>query len=589
MLNRLQLPAGMLQTLTGMDSDDADSLSQAYAVLRTGQLSRRLLVLRSVIDETRQRAAADARKARFEAAFSLLRWAQRQSADRTSEVLTYPYVGVRLASWLRRLCGAEQGPGPLWRDLAGLAEVAAAAAVRTGEEFTTTVPLRDGVAVLPGLGCAVVGSDEDWATVVRDCDGVRITAGARSVHLPEPLDRPAPGWRSVRTLHTRAGPHALTTVMDDVDPVRDCYGIAPVGWLSPADLARWHRLVGAAWAELVECHPHHAAVLGQGLRALTPLVQSGRHEGVSASARAAFGAIGLTEPASSGSLAVSLIHEFRHSVLNGILDLTPLCEDPGVDRFYSPWRSDPRPVDGLLHGAFAFLGVADFWRVRRTVTAGESRDQANFEFVRCREQVLQAARTLAVSGRLTGPGERVVHRIVTIAESWQTEPEAAKVGLAAQRSMQLHHLAWRVRNVQVERADVEALALAWLRGQRAPALVARSILVDAGEVTFADHTGWRPARGSDRLTADANAALAAGDHRSALRYLRRCLLAGAASDLVWAGLAQCIAAVCGEPAARLVTGEPELVAALYGRIARQQRHAPDPVALALWLARPTAD
>jgi hypothetical protein len=32
---------------------------------------------------------------------------------------------------------------------------------------------------------------------------------------------------------------------------------------------------------------------------------------------------------------------------------------------YAPWRSGPRPLNGLLQGAYAFLGVSGFWRQQR--------------------------------------------------------------------------------------------------------------------------------------------------------------------------------------------------------------------------------
>jgi hypothetical protein len=34
-------------------------------------------------------------------------------------------------------------------------------------------------------------------------------------------------------------------------------------------------------------------------------------------------------------------------------------------RYYVPWRDDPRPISGLLQGAYAYLGVTGFWRTRR--------------------------------------------------------------------------------------------------------------------------------------------------------------------------------------------------------------------------------
>jgi hypothetical protein len=34
-------------------------------------------------------------------------------------------------------------------------------------------------------------------------------------------------------------------------------------------------------------------------------------------------------------------------------------------RYYAPWRADPRLASGLLQGTYAFLGVSGFWRCQR--------------------------------------------------------------------------------------------------------------------------------------------------------------------------------------------------------------------------------
>ena len=62
-------------------------------------------------------------------------------------------------------------------------------------------------------------------------------------------------------------------------------------------------------------------------------------------------------------LASVLVHECQHAKLNAVLDLIPLSR-PDQARYYAPWREDPRPLGGLLHGAYAYLGVSDFWRVQ---------------------------------------------------------------------------------------------------------------------------------------------------------------------------------------------------------------------------------
>src|SRR5262249_45660492 len=77
--------------------------------------------------------------------------------------------------------------------------------------------------------------------------------------------------------------------------------------------------------------------------------------------------------------------------------------------FYAPWRDDGRPAAGLLHGLYAHVGVAGFWRrQRRHEPPGEERFRAEVEYVRWREACLAAAATLRTSQLLTRTGTRLV-------------------------------------------------------------------------------------------------------------------------------------------------------------------------------------
>ena len=66
-------------------------------------------------------------------------------------------------------------------------------------------------------------------------------------------------------------------------------------------------------------------------------------------------------------LAEMLIHEFSHNKLFLFQEIDPLLNsavhgDGWADQsYYSPWRSDPRPLNGILHGLYVFNEVASFW------------------------------------------------------------------------------------------------------------------------------------------------------------------------------------------------------------------------------------
>lgn len=62
-----------------------------------------------------------------------------------------------------------------------------------------------------------------------------------------------------------------------------------------------------------------------------------------------------------------LIHECSHNKLFLLQEVDPVL-DPKIhgdgwtiEKYYSPWRSDPRPLNGILHGLFVFSEVIKFW------------------------------------------------------------------------------------------------------------------------------------------------------------------------------------------------------------------------------------
>jgi len=65
-------------------------------------------------------------------------------------------------------------------------------------------------------------------------------------------------------------------------------------------------------------------------------------------------------------LAERLIHEFHHNRLFAIEDQQSFFDLSEADaigdaRFYSPWRSDPRPLYGIFHAVYVFVPVCRYW------------------------------------------------------------------------------------------------------------------------------------------------------------------------------------------------------------------------------------
>jgi hypothetical protein len=125
------------------------------------------------------------------------------------------------------------------------------------------------------------------------------------------------------------------------------------------------------------------------------------------------------------------------------MDIAPLTKKDDGSRYYAPWRDDPRPASGLLQGAYAFLGVAGFWRVQSQLPDGE---QALTEFARWREAVRIVVDTLAMSGRLTGPGETFLSGIDRTLSRWEAELIPAQILAAAQQANEEHRERWSRTN-----------------------------------------------------------------------------------------------------------------------------------------------
>jgi HEXXH motif-containing protein len=46
------------------------------------------------------------------------------------------------------------------------------------------------------------------------------------------------------------------------------------------------------------------------------------------------------------------VHEVQHLKLAALLDIVTLTMPGEHDRYYAPWRDDPRPLSGLLQGTY---------------------------------------------------------------------------------------------------------------------------------------------------------------------------------------------------------------------------------------------
>jgi len=271
-------------------------------------------------------------------------------------------------------------------------------------------------------------------------EGAAVLAGGTRIPIPADPHQDATGWRGLHAISATADGAAIKLIIDDLDPHR-----MPLptlrGRLGADEVGAWQAGLAGAWRLLVRHHAYLAGEVSAAIHVLTPLSPSAEGAQVSATSRETFGCVGVSTAADSLELAATLAHEVQHAKLYQIVAAEPLTlPDPG--RYYAPWRDDPRPLAGLLQGAYAFLGVTGFWRTQRRVATGEGQLRAHTEFARWRDAIAMATRTLLGSRRLTPAGEAFVSRMARVADAWCAEPVPVAAQARARGEAARHARRW---------------------------------------------------------------------------------------------------------------------------------------------------
>jgi uncharacterized protein len=385
------------------------------AALRSAQVSKHLLLIAHLLREWPGETAERDHLA------TALEAARLRAPEAFAEVIGAPLVGA----WTAITARAARHGTAARSDFAHLAGLTAVACAAAGVDVEVEVPVRDGLAALPGVGAIAAPGRE--RTTVAVVDG----------RLPA-LEH------AVRYLTPTSGGRGLRLGLDDVDPYRHGHHAPPAPRLTPDELARWRELLDEAWRLLAGRAPDRADELSAGLRTLVPLVQLDARSSRSATIRHAFGVFGLTRPTSPTDFAVTLVHEFQHSKLSAMLDLMPMTDPADDRRYFAPWRVDPRPISGLLQGVYAFVGVADTWRALRGVAGAEA--TADREFAEARLQVDRGLDAVERSGSLTPDGVQLAARMRATTDRLLAEPLPPAVDRAAEAALRRIHEQWQAQN-----------------------------------------------------------------------------------------------------------------------------------------------
>lgn len=402
--------------------------------------------------------------------------AKRLSPDILAGMATEPqfhYWTVHALHLLRRLQANEVVPAsdtphldsvlffqrdPLGVHVKDFARFLLVAALRSGQEFEATVPLHNGTLHLPGLnmmirvegstpevvvavnaglhamtvnGHAVQDFEKAMAVALAQNAGfanqqvlvfpfVRRIAGAIAVNAVEPY------WER-------------TWVSSYRNPDGSSYQNIPIGdhAIRAIELAK-------AMDVLADCWPQMEADIASLLRVIVPVRCPHPDVHMSCSSDV-FRLAVLLSQGDSEMLAEALVHELGHNLLNILIEDGALFDPrpPREEILYSPWRLDARPLSGVLHAAFVFERVCEYYR--RYLERKQNQ--------RIRERyALMAARVCLANEVLADCGANLVaggvHLLKQIQERMEHHTEVSAFLHDEPTSIKLrkHYQAWIERN-----------------------------------------------------------------------------------------------------------------------------------------------
>jgi HEXXH motif-containing protein len=378
--------------------------------LLAAQFSRRVLQVIAVLDTARRTAPGAMRV--LEASYALLSDVQQTQPSLLEEMLTLPCTGNWAAACLR---------GDAGDDAYGyLACLAASAAFRAHREFRIEAPVLNGTVHLPTLGTlSVHGAGVRSVTISGEQERLAVAPGTGIPALPGNLRVPAPGWKPALLLRAAADGCELGVWLDDSGPFRAPPGPRLKAALAAKEAAGWQSMLDQAWRSLVRRHRAHADGMSIGLRALIPLKERDDSGSDSATATNAAGGVLLTWPQHPENFTLTLIHEFQHTKLAAIEHVAALHKSDRRKRYHVRWRPDPRPLGAVLHGAYAHLGVADYWDSVLRLGGIYPDDVAQKELTHWCSAVEQALDLITHSGELTAAGDHFINGMVTALSRFQ--------------------------------------------------------------------------------------------------------------------------------------------------------------------------
>lgn len=113
-------------------------------------------------------------------------------------------------------------------------------------------------------------------------------------------------------------------------------------------------------------------------------------------------------------VAESILHEAMHLKLTLIEEVVPLVQSRTKNLYYSPWRDEERPIQGVLHGLFVFRAIFNFFELLKVIlNSNEVIDYLNVRTDQVKEEINQL-KDFGLCADLTIDGANLVTNLLPL-------------------------------------------------------------------------------------------------------------------------------------------------------------------------------
>lgn len=216
------------------------------------------------------------------------------------------------------------------------------------------------------------------------------------------------------------------------------------------DLYRWNQGIHNALG-IIEKDPLSAELVSHFVGYVLPLKKRpGDIHNYSLSVRGLPGVVCKTDEMDDLLFAETLVHEADHQFFYAFESTTTAWSESSMEtdcRYYSPWRDDPRPMDGVLRGASAFVRVAHLYSKVAAITSSQRISGVLRQLALRLEQTRVALKSLGDhSDSLTDDGHHYLREMREIHSRVQEESvnyhQMELYSQEAKATLRLHRLKW---------------------------------------------------------------------------------------------------------------------------------------------------